>query len=271
VSYTRWSEAGWRGWRADDTAVDVGACLAAAAAGGGRASRHARSQRVQTAHGTVFVKSYSPPGAARARRAFAMGRALDAAGFAAPRALLVGSRAGAGLLVTVDTGGDDLLMAVARLAGLDPERRRTKRVLLGRLGAEVARLHRAGFVHGDLVPPNLRWRDGGLVFLDNDRTRRARLPSLAVGARRNLVQLGRFVVPGVSATDRARVLLAYATARGLGRARRHRLGMWVMRKITARRCAIDHIAPDVAAHARFRTLMRSGGPFDPGSLEAGRV
>jgi lipopolysaccharide kinase (Kdo/WaaP) family protein len=265
VSYVRWSAAGWSGWRADDGAVDVDACLAADARADGRRSRHARTQGVQTAAGTIFVKSYPPPGASRARRAFAMGRALAAAGFAAPRALLVGSRAGAGLLVTGDTGGDDLLVAMARLAAGDSSRRRTKRALLHTLGAEVARLHRAGFVHGDLVPPNLRWRDGELVFLDNDRTRRGRLPLLARGARRNLVQLGRFVIPGVSVTDRARVLRAYATARGFGRRQRHRLGTWVMRKITARRCAIDHICPDVAARAGFRTLMRSGGPFDPGT------
>ena len=74
---------------------------------------------------------------------------------------------------------------------------------------------------------------------------------------------GRFVVPGISATDRARVLLAYASGRGLDRRRRHRLAAWVMRKITARRCAIDRFAPEVAARAGFRALMRSGGPFDP--------
>jgi len=265
VSYVRWSTAGWRGWRADDEAVDVETCLAADARGDGRRSRHARSQEVQTATGKLFVKSYPPPGASRARRAFSMGRALAAAGFAAPRALLVGSRAGAGLLVTMDAGGDDLLATVAGLAGGGSARRRTKRALLDALGAEVARLHRAGFVHGDLVPPNLRWRYGELVFLDNDRTRRSRLPLLARGARRNLVQLGRFVIPGVSATDRARVLRAYATTRKFGRRQRHRLGTWVMRKIVARRCAIDHISPEVAARAGFRTLMRSGGPFDPGT------
>jgi len=38
-----------------------------------------------------------------------------------------------------------------------------------------------------------------------------------------------------------------------------------MRKIVARRCAIDHISPEVAARAGFRTLMRSGGPFEPGT------
>ena len=264
MSYVRWSAEGWHGWRADDVTVDVEACLAADAKGGGRTSRHARSQRVETACGAVFVKSYPPPGAPRARRAFDMGRALAAAGFAAPHGLLVGSREGAGLLVTADAGGDDLPGVVARLAA-DGAKRPAKRALLRQLGAEVARLHRAGFVHGDLVPPNLRWRDGVFVFLDNDRTRRAPLAALVVGARRNLVQLGRFVVPGLSTTDRARVLMAYAAARGMGRRQRHRLGAWLVRKITARRCAIDHITPDVAARAGFRTLMRSGGPFDPGA------
>jgi hypothetical protein len=264
VSYARWSAEGWRGWRADDVMLDVDACLAADATGCGRSSRHARSQKLETACGTVFVKSYPAPGASRAQRAFDMGRALAAVGFAAPHTLLIGSRGGAGLLVTADAGGDDLLGVVSRLAA-DGPKRPAKRALLRQLGAEVARLHRAGFVHGDLVPPNLRWRDGAFVFLDNDRTRRAPFPALAVGARRNLVQLGRFVVPGVTTTDRARVLLAYATARGMGRRQRHRLGAWLVRKITARRCAIDHITPDVAARAGFRTLMRSGGPFDPGA------
>ena len=258
MTYVRWHEDGWRGWRAGDAARDVAAWLAADDGGGGRRSRHARSQRVETDDGVVFVKSYPAPGARRARRAFLMGRALAAAGFAAPRTLLVGWRDEAGVLVTADAGGDDLLVLVASLAGADPARRRVKRALLRRLGAEVARLHRAGFVHGDLVPPNLRWRDGAPVYLDNDRTRR-----LPVGARRNLVQLGRFVVPGVSATDRARVLLAYADARAWSRRRRHRLGAWLVRKITQRRCAIDRIAPDAAARAGFRVLMQSGGPFDP--------
>jgi hypothetical protein len=265
VPYVRWAQDGWRGWRATVPRIDVAACLAADAAGGGRPSRHARSRRIETPAGVLFVKSYAPPGARRARRAFAMGRALEDAGLAAPRALLVGWRGGAGLLVTADAGGADLTELLAALGGSDPAHRRAKRALLGALGSEVARLHRAGFVHGDLVPPNLRWRDGAPVYLDNDRTRRA---LVSVGARRNLVQLGRFVVPGVTASDRARVLWAYAGGRGLDRRRRHRLGAWLMAKITERRCAIDHIAPEVAARAGFRVLMRAGGPFDPSRLGA---
>ena len=266
MRYVRWSQGSWRGWRAADVAFDVDACLAAADGGGGRRSRHARSLAIGTPHGVCYVKSYPSPGGALARRAFAMGRALAAAGFAAPVVLLAGRSGRAGLLVTADTGGEDLLVALARLASPGADTRVRKRDLLRRLGTEVARLHAAGFVHGDLVPPNLRWRDGAFVFLDNDRTRRG-----WPGARRNLVQLGRFVVPGITASDRARVLHAYASARGLDRRRRHRLGAWVMRKIVARRCAIDRIPAETAAQAGFRALMRSGGPFDPTLLAAERA
>src|SRR5205814_2445217 len=139
-----------------------------------------------------------------------MARALAARGFGAPEVLLAAERARAGLLVARDAGGEDLASALAR-RGLT---RVGKRALLRALGAEVARLHAAGFVHGDLVPPNVRVSGDRLVFLDNDRTRRSRL-LVAVGARRNLVQLGRFVVPGLTLTDRARVLDAYARGRRL--------------------------------------------------------
>jgi len=76
-------------------------------------------------------------------------------------------------------------------------------------------------------------------------------------------------VPGITLVDRARVLAAYATARGLGRRARRRLAWWLVQKTTARRCAIDRIPPEAAARAGFRELMRSGGPFDPGRPAGG--
>ena len=121
-------------------------------------------------------------------------------------------------------------------------------------------------MHGDLVPPNVRVVGERFVFLDNDRTRRSAL-LVRMAGRRNLVQLGRFVVPGLTLTDRARVLAAYARGRGLSRERRRRLARWLVRKTTARRCAIDRIPAATAARAGFRELMRSGGAFDL----AGRV
>jgi hypothetical protein len=173
-------------------------------------------------------------------------------------AVLAARRAGAGLLVMRDAGGEGLLGALERCRATPALKRR----LLGTLGDEIARLHTAGFVHGDLVPANVLVREPGFVFLDNDRTRRSRV-LVWLGAYRNLVQLGRHVVPGVTATDRARVLAAYARGCGLSRRARRRLGHRVMQKVTARRCAIDAIPPAQAARIGFRELMRSGGPFDP--------
>ncbi len=255
-----WQQDGWRGWIEAGVQLDVPACLAAVRAGG-RRSRHARTARVEAVDGALFVKTYDPPGAWRAARAFRMGAAMTRAGFATPAVVAMGRQGGAGLLVTRDTGGEDLLAALARRRGQPA----AKRALLRRLGGEVGRLHGAGFVHGDLVPPNVHLAGERLVFLDNDRTRRSRLLVL-VSARRNLVQLGRFVVPGVTLADRARVLAAYAAARGLSRRARRRLAWWVVRKTVARRCAIDGIAPERAARAGYRTLMRSGGPFDPAQV-----
>jgi hypothetical protein len=257
VTLARWQGDGWRGW-IDPTAADgVPTWLGAAAAGAGRTSRHARTVRVEA----FFVKSYPAPGGWRALRGSRMAQALIAAGFGAPSVVLAAARGGAGLLVTRDAGGRDLLTAVAEGRGA------AKRALLRALGAEVARLHRAGFVHGDLVPPNVLVRTTGFVFLDNDRTRRSRL-LVWLGGHRNLVQLGRMVMPGVTATDRARVLVAYTQARGWSRRARRRLAERVMRKVTARRCAIDAIPPALATRAGFRELMRSGGPFDPARREA---
>ena len=87
-----------------------------------------------------------------------------------------------------------------------------KRAMLRALGTEIARLHRAGFVHGDLTPYNLfveRGEPPCFTFVDHERTRWTRFAS---GRRRlrNLVQLGRFDLPGLSRTDRMRVLRAYA-------------------------------------------------------------
>jgi hypothetical protein len=233
----------------------VATWLAVAAAGGGRRSRHARTMRAD-APGGAWVKAYPAPGARRARNAFRMGRVLAARGFGVPVALLVGWRSGEGVLVTRDVGGEEVRDAVIRAGRME------RRALLRALGAEVGRLHEAGIVPGDLVPTNVHVCRGRFVFLDHDRTRRSRL-LVRLGGRRNLVQLGRFVVPGVTLADRARVLAGYARARRLSRRARRRLAWWLVGKTTARRCAIDGIAPVAARRAGFRALMRSGGPFDP--------
>jgi hypothetical protein len=90
-----------------------------------------------------------------------------------------------------------------------------KRALLHALGEEVARLHRAGFVHGDLTPYNVvveRVEPPRFVFIDHERTRRTPSVGRMRYRLRNLVQLGRLEFPGLTRADRVRVLRAYADA-----------------------------------------------------------
>ncbi|MGH7895167.1 MAG: lipopolysaccharide kinase InaA family protein [Candidatus Binatia bacterium] len=230
----------------------------------GRRSRHARTAPSVHAGARYWVKAYPAPDGHRAWRAARMMAALDGAGFAAPEVILVGTSRGAGLLATRDVGGRGLLEATAE--GGTPRREKWRR--LRSLGIALAALHRAGFVPGDLVPSNVHLRGDQFVFLDHDRTRRSRVLVWWHG-RRNLVQLGRFVVAGIGITDRARVLRAYADGRGLPRRARRRLARWVVAKTMERRCAIDRIPPDVARRAGFTALMRSGGPFDPARVPSG--
>ena len=252
----RWRHAGWTGALDLAAGVAPGALVAAASGTSGRRSRHAWTRALDGVHDGLWLKVYPTPDGRRARRAWRMGRALVHAGLDAPEGVLVGTCGGAGLLVTRDLGGRPLLDAIAAARGVATHE------ILRALGRTVGALHAAGFVHGDLVPSNVQLCDGRLAFLDHDRTRRGRL-LVWWGARRNLVQLGRFVVPGVAASDRARVLYAYAERRGLSRRARRRLARWVAAKVVARRVAIDRIPAAVAAEAGHARLMRSGGPFDP--------
>lgn len=251
-----WRRGAWRGLVAPAAVAAVDELLALGAAPGGRSSRHARTFRVEHAGAPLWVKIYPAPGARFARRAARMHGALGEAGFTTPPVVLLACCGREGLLVTADAGGESLLDCAALRS------RHAKRRLLARLGAELARLHERGFVPGDLVPSNVLVRGEDLVLLDHDRTRRSRLLVWWHG-RRNLVQLGRFVVPGLTLTDRARVLGAYAAARGWGARRRRRLARWLVGKITARRARIDGIEAGTAKAVGFRELMRSGGRWDP--------
>jgi hypothetical protein len=169
-------------------------------------------------------------------------------------------------------GGEPIATRIAALARAnDPATRRAKRALLEALGREVARLHRAGVVAGDLVPANV-WialvaADLRIAFLDHDRTRFTAPPTSWHRARRNLVQLNRVVLAGVTTTDRLRVYRAYATERAWSHAEARRRLPWVAQKTIARRRAERHYEPPIPANADFRTIMRSGGPFGPAANE----
>jgi len=128
----------------------------------------------------------------------------------------------------------------------------------------VARLHHAGVVPGDLVPANvwiaLAAAELRIAFLDHDRTRVGTAPTAWRRARRNLVQLNRVVLSGVTTSDRLRVFRAYADASGWSRADARRRLPWLVAKTVARRRAERSVVP-IPPDADFRTVMRANGPY----------
>ena len=247
-------------------------------------SKHADTYRWSRPEGDVYVKVYRryrrwtalkdwfrPSKAENVR---AVSAELAAAGFVVPTVLAIGEERGRfgarrSWCATAARGGEPV---GERLAALGTHHERTtlraKRGILDAVGREVARLHGAGVIAGDLVPANV-WialADGDVrvAFLDHDRTRiGARRPASWRRARRNLVQLNRVVLRGVSAADRLRVYRAYATERGWGRAEARRRVAWVIAKTIARRRAERRIGGAIGAHADLRTLMRADGPYAP--------
>ncbi|HEU4340195.1 MAG TPA: lipopolysaccharide kinase InaA family protein [Candidatus Binatia bacterium] len=129
-----------------------------------------------------------------------------------------------------------------------------KRAGLDSLARQIRRLHRLGFVHGDLVASNiLVWEraDARLEFylMDNDRTRRYPQSFPQRLWKRNLIQLNRLPLAGISLQDRMRFFRAYSGRADWSRANRDLL-RWLERKTRARRKASD-----AAAARSFRRLM----------------
>jgi serine/threonine protein kinase len=134
-----------------------------------------------------------------------------------------------------------------------------KRRGLKQLATEVRRLHELGFVHGDLLPTNIlvsraEGKESRFFFMDNDRTRR--YPRWIPHAlwRRNLVQLNRLPLPGITLQDRVRFLSHYLKVKQWGKDER-RLLTWLERKTRKRRKECDA----VDASGSFRQLMRWDG------------
>jgi hypothetical protein len=189
-----------------------------------RRSRHAVTFRLCSADGApgadLFVKHLDPPArwqrlksifrGSRSLRAERATRLLAAAGFLAPEVVLRGTHGKnrREILVTRQAEGDGPIVALRGLNGSVE----AKRVVLRALGAEIGRLHRAGFIHGDLTPFNIRIvvdEPPRFAFLDNERTRSHVVIACRRRRLRNLVQLGRFALPGITRTDRMRVFRAY--------------------------------------------------------------
>lgn len=131
-----------------------------------------------------------------------------------------------------------------------------KRAAIRQSAELIRRFHERGFVHGDLVASNLLLcqtpGDGlKIYFMDNDRTRRYPLWLPQPLWKRNLVQLNRMPLPGISLQDRMRFLHAYLGERKLSAGGR-RLARWLETKTRLRRKECDGADPSI----NFRQLMR---------------
>ncbi len=205
----------------------------------------------------------------KALRALKQGEALCEAGFHVPLAVAAGEERNSRVLgnsffLTMGVKGLPLSFFLqthyseARSRGAV----RKKREYVRQLASEIRRLHELGFVHGDLTPFNILVQaDGGkaLFFLmDNDRTRRypSWLPQFFW--KRNLVQLNRFLLPGISLQDRMRFLCFYLGRRPEGKERDRRLIRWLEVKTRKRIREWDSKEPQLS----FRRLMRWNGSFD---------
>jgi len=137
---------------------------------------------------------------------------------------------------------------------------RQKREHLRKLAKEIRRLHRLGFVHGDLTPYNLFVCSDSnrdlFVLMDNDRTRRYPPWFYHRLWRRNLLQLNRFKLPGISLQDRVRFLRCYLEP-ACERNAELRLLHWLEARTRKRRAWKDRFRGQVS----FRELMKWDGVF----------
>lgn len=198
----------------------------------------------------------------KALRSMCQGAALARCNFNVPLAVAAGERREYRLLrkafiLTLGLRGQPLpIFLRARSSGLQSMSWLEKRNGLQQLALEVRRLHQLGFVHGDLVPTNIfvsRSTEKGsrLFLMDNDRTRRYPKWLARFFWRRNLVQLNRIPLPGVTLQDRVRFLSYYLGLKEWG-GKERRLLSWLERKTRQRRGECD----SVDANGSFRRLMQ---------------
>ena len=170
--------------------------------------------------------------------------------FAVPRTLLIGENLATRSEVIVMSEAPGFMLTRWMNPSHHTELRR-RREILHRLGAEIARLHRSGYIHGDLTPYNI-FATGespiAIWFIDHEGTEKISRVSINVARNRmrNLVQLGHFDLPGVSPTDKLRVFTSYGAAMDLSpRACRQSLSRLI--KMIARRRQRDRAIKHAAA------------------------
>jgi len=207
----------------------------------------------------------------RTSRAFGswrQGLALSAAGFNAPIPRVVGKQSGwrasrREFTLTPRIDGLPLNEYCLRQCGGGAAPFGAKRMQIRQLARLIRRFHDAGFVHGDLVASNILVNTTGATgprffFMDNDRTRRYPAWFCQSFWKRNLIQLNRLPLPGISLQDRMCFLQAYLGVKRLSRADR-RLARWLEAKTRERRRECDGADPSES----FRRLMRWSADVAP--------
>jgi hypothetical protein len=197
----------------------------------------------------------------RAFRAWRQGVALSEAGFGVPLTIAAGEQRRCRFLhrafvLTQKLDGQPAHLFLCRLIDRRGENMaNAKRTGLREVAELVRRFHEHGFVHGDLVASNIFVSDPGkapvFYFMDHDRTRR--YPSWMPQSlwKRNLIQLNRLPLPGITLQDRMRFFQAYLRSQKLTKGQR-RLAYWLERKTRRRRKECD----GVDSAGDFRRLMR---------------
>ena len=226
-------------------------------------ARRPETQRIKEGVGQVgqefFLKIYYPNQfleslkdlfrRSKAFRALGQGRDLERNGFEVPVTVAAGEKRRfrfikLAFLLTHAVEGVALPVFLQKHSTLsqDGDGLIAKRAALRGLALEVRRMHQLGFVHGDLIPSNILIQSqpsGIKIFsIDHDRTRRYPRWFPQGFWKRNLVQLNRFDLPGISVRDRVRFLRDYLGCRYLDR-RGRRFARWLERKTKARRRRIQ--------------------------------
>ena len=182
---------------------------------------------------------------------------LRADGIGVPEILLLGAeqRGGREIVVTARVDGRN----VPRYLRSEREPLAARRAILRALGTEVARLHRAGYLHGDLTPYNIFVTGVDppqFVFIDHDRTRRTILSRFERPRLRNLVQLGHLDLKTITNTDRMRVWCGYSATMPT---RRRRAARRRVAQMLQTRIARDHgLAQSSKAIVPARIEVREG-------------
>ena len=197
----------------------------------------------------------------KAWRFWRQGLALSAAGFKAPLTIALGRMRGWRIakrefVLTDKIDGVALPLFLRRELAVGMHAVALKRERIRRLARLIRKFHASGFVHGDLVASNIfvgtpDSNDVEFYFMDNDRTRR--YPSWLPQTfwKRNLTQLNRLPLPGISLQDRLRFLHVYLNVRRLSATDRQ-MARWLEVKTRRRRSECDGVDATVS----FRKLMQ---------------